>query len=156
MTARERKEYQARLLDMATRLQDADGRVAQEALRQTGGETSGQLSNVPMHMADVGTDAFEQEVSSSLLQNERQIHGEVAAALDRIENGTFGVCQNCGGEIGKARLDALPYTRYCVKCARRGGRRRSGFPADLAVSATRKRRGRRSHERICRLPSWLE
>jgi RNA polymerase-binding transcription factor DksA len=102
---------------MASRLQDADGRVAQEALRQSGGETSGQLSNVPLHMADVGTDAFEQEVSSSLLQNERQIQGEVAAALDRTEDGTFGLCQNCGGEIGKGRLDALPYTRYCVKCA---------------------------------------
>jgi RNA polymerase-binding transcription factor DksA len=117
MTSKEQDGYRARLLALASRLQDADGRVAQEALRQSGGETSGQLSNVPMHMADVGTDAFEQEVSSSLMQNERQIQEEVAAALDRIEQGTFGRCQNCGEDIGKGRLDALPYTRYCVKCA---------------------------------------
>ena len=117
MTPREHEQYRTRLLDMASRLRDADGRVAQEALRQSGGETSGQLSNVPIHMADVGTDAFEQEVSSSLLQNERQLQGEVAAALDRMEAGTFGRCQECGGAISKGRLNALPYTRYCVQCA---------------------------------------
>jgi DnaK suppressor protein len=117
MTGKERETYRARLLDMASRLHNADSRVAQEALRQAGGEASGQLSNVPMHLADVGTDAFEQEVSATLMQNERQIQGEVAAALERIETGTFGRCQRCGKDIAKGRLDALPYTRCCVECA---------------------------------------
>jgi RNA polymerase-binding transcription factor DksA len=117
MIRRQREKYRSRLLSMASRLQDADDRVAQEALRQSGGEASGQLSSVPMHPADVGTDAFEQQMNSSLMQNERQIQGEVAAALERIEEGTFGRCQNCDREISKERLKMLPYTRYCVKCA---------------------------------------
>jgi DnaK suppressor protein len=117
MTSREQEKHQQRLLAMATRLKDDDEGVASDALRQASGDVSGNLSNVPMHLADLGTDAFEQEMSASLLTNARQLQAEVAAALDRIENGTFGKCQQCGGEISGARLEALPYTRYCVDCA---------------------------------------
>jgi len=117
MTRDERENYRRRLVDLAARLQKDDDAVASEALRQVGGESSGNLSNVPMHLADQGTDAFEQEMSASLLMNERQMQTEVAAALDRLDQDKFGRCEHCGGEIGKGRLDALPYTRYCVDCA---------------------------------------
>jgi RNA polymerase-binding transcription factor DksA len=117
MTREERDGYRQRLLDMAARLRGADTRMGNEALRQAGGDASGNLSNVPLHLADMGSDAFEQEINTSLLRNEREIQTAVAAALDRIEQGTFGQCQQCGKEIGKGRLQALPYTRYCVDCA---------------------------------------
>lgn len=117
MTREERDGYRERLLDLAARLKGADDRVGNEALRQAGGDASGSLSNVPLHLADMGSDAFEQEINTSLLRNEREIQTAVAAALDRIEQGTFGQCQQCGKEIGKGRLQALPYTRYCVDCA---------------------------------------
>ena len=117
MTRDERENYRRRLVDLAARLRKDDAAMVGEALRQVGGDNSGGLSNVPIHLADQGTDAFEQEMSASLLQNGRQIQTEVAAALDRVEQDKFGLCERCGVEIGKGRLDAVPYTRYCVDCA---------------------------------------
>ncbi len=117
MTPEERDRYRQRLLVLAARLKGDEAGVSGEALRQAGGDASGNLSNVPLHLADIGTDAFEQEMSASLLQNERQMQTEVAAALDRIEQGTYGTCGRCGREIGKDRLQAVPYTLYCVDCA---------------------------------------
>src|SRR5436309_1384339 len=77
------------------------------------------LSNTPFHPADLGTDNYEQEVTLSLLENDEQVLEETAAALERIERGTFGVCENCNKEIGRERLQAVPYARYCINCARK-------------------------------------
>src|SRR2546426_6224896 len=93
--------------------------LANEALRRTGGEATGNLSNMPIHMADLGTDNFEQEFTLSLMQTEEQLLGEIAAALDRIKQGSFGLCEECKGAIPRARLQAVPYARHCVKCARK-------------------------------------
>jgi RNA polymerase-binding transcription factor DksA len=117
MTSEQREQYRQRLLSMAARLKNTDAAVGSEALRQIGGDASGNLSNVPLHLADVSTEAFEQEMSTSLLQNERQFQAEVAAALDRFEQGTFGRCEGCGQSISEGRLQAVPYTRYCLACA---------------------------------------
>ncbi|HTU17657.1 MAG TPA: TraR/DksA C4-type zinc finger protein [Gemmataceae bacterium] len=111
------KQYRRRLIEMGARLKNDESGVMEEALRQAGSGTSGNLSNVPMHLADLSTDAFEQEMSASLMTNVRQTQIEVAEALDRIESGTFGACEQCRRDIGEARLHAVPYTRYCVECA---------------------------------------
>jgi RNA polymerase-binding transcription factor DksA len=84
-----------------------------------GGEASGSLSNAPLHMADMGTDNFEQEMSFSLLENEQQTLEEVNDALDRIKAGSFGLCEDCQKPIPRPRLQALPYARFCVDCARK-------------------------------------
>jgi len=110
------EKYRQRLIELGERLKSDERGVMNEALRQPG-ETSGNLSNVPMHMADVGTETFEQEMSTSLLTNGRQLQIEVADALDRLDNGTYGKCQDCGSAIGASRLEVVPYTRYCVDCA---------------------------------------
>jgi RNA polymerase-binding transcription factor DksA len=117
MMRKEQETYRQRLLEMAARLKDLDESVANDALRQVSGDVSGNLSNVPMHLADLATDAFEQEMSASLLTNSRQLQTEVATALDRFEQGTFGKCEQCGCDISDGRLEAVPYTRYCVDCA---------------------------------------
>lgn len=117
MTHVQQENYRQRLLTMAARMKSDESGVANEALRQAGGEVSGNLSNVPMHMADIGTDTFEQEMSASLLTNARQLQTEVAAALDRLEQGSFGKCRQCGRDIAEDRLQAVPYTPYCVECA---------------------------------------
>jgi len=117
MKAVEVEKYRQQLFELGTRLKSDESGVMDEALRQAGGDASGNLSNVPMHLGDLGTEAFEQEMSSSLLTNGRQIQIEVADALDRIENGAFGTCEQCRSDIGAGRLQAVPYTRYCVECA---------------------------------------
>jgi RNA polymerase-binding transcription factor DksA len=69
-------------------------------------------------MADLGTASFEQQFTLSLMENEEQVLEEIAAAWDRIDHGTFGRCEECTKKIPKVRLLVLPYTRYCVECAR--------------------------------------
>jgi len=119
MTRAELDGYRQQLLDLRTRLKGDVSHLTNEALRKTGGEASGSLSNTPIHMADLGTDNFDQEFTLGLIQNEEQALDEIAAALDRLNQGTFGRCEECGKDIPKARLQALPYARYCVDCARK-------------------------------------
>jgi RNA polymerase-binding transcription factor DksA len=119
MTKTEQDRYRQLLLDLGKRLRQDLGELVEEALRKTGGEAAGSLSNAPIHLADLGSDTYEQEVSVSLLQNQDQTLQEIAAALNRIERGTYGRCEECGTEVSRERLQAIPYTRWCVACARR-------------------------------------
>jgi DnaK suppressor protein len=119
MTKAEIQSYKGRLLALRKRLGGDLSGLEQEARRPIGGEASGSLSDVPLHMADLGSDAYEEDLTLTLLQNEEQIGAEVNAALTRIEQGTFGRCEECQQEIPKERLEAVPYTRYCVQHARK-------------------------------------
>ena len=119
MTTAEIQYYRRQLLGLKKRLGGDLSELEEEALRGVGGEASGGLSDVPIHPADLGTENYEEEVLLGLLENEDQILTEINDALDRIEQGTFGRCENCGQEIGRERLKALPYARNCVLCARR-------------------------------------
>ena len=119
MTKAELETYGEALRSLRERLTGDVSHLADEALRARGGEASGSLSNAPLHMADLGTDNFEQEFTLSLLQNQEQALKEITDALERVRQGTFGRCEECEGAIPKARLQALPYTRHCVACARK-------------------------------------
>ena len=119
MTQAELDSFRQQLLDLRSRLRGDVSHLTSEALRKTGGEASGSLSNTPIHMADLGTDNFEQEFTLSLIESEEGRMKEINAALDRIEHGGFGRCEECQKAIPKARLQALPFTRFCVDCARK-------------------------------------
>jgi DnaK suppressor protein len=119
MSKAELASYRQTLLSLRRRLTGDVSHLADEALRAHGGEASGSLSNAPLHLADLGTDNFEQEFTLSLLQNQEQALEEITLALDRIDRGTYGKCEECQAAIPRARLQALPYTRYCVACARK-------------------------------------
>jgi RNA polymerase-binding protein DksA len=119
MTKTELESFRQQLQSLRHRLNGDVSHLADEALRRAGGEASGNLSNMPLHMADLGTDNFEQEFTLSLLENEEKSLDEINAALQRIDKGTFGVCEECQKPIPKERLRALPHTRYCVECARK-------------------------------------
>lgn len=115
--------YRQLLLDMRQRLDGDVSHLQDEALRHNQKDASGNLSSMPIHMADIGTDNFEQENTLNLLANEEQVLEEISSALDRIQDGSFGRCEECQGEIPKVRLDVLPYARYCVPCARKHEKR---------------------------------
>jgi DnaK suppressor protein len=119
MTREEMEPYHRNLVALLGRLRCDTSAVSAEALRTGGGEASGSLSNVPVHPADLGTDNFEQEMSIGLLENEQQLLEQTLAALDRVANGTYGRCQECGGAISAERLEALPYAPFCFACAER-------------------------------------
>jgi DnaK suppressor protein len=116
MSTAELASYRGKLLALRDRLAGDVSSLADEALNSEE-EASGNLSHVPIHMADLGT--YEREFTLGLLENEVQTLEEIAAALGRIEQGTFGHCEGCRKAIPKDRLHALPYARYCVECARR-------------------------------------
>jgi len=119
MTKADLDTYRASLVALRERHNGDVSHLADEALRRTGGGAAGNLSNMPIHMADLGTDNFEQEFTLSLLQNEEQLLEEIAAALDRMKQGAYGLCEECQAAIPKARLQAVPYARHCVACARK-------------------------------------
>ncbi len=75
------------------------------------------LSNLPIHMADVGSDNYEIENTLGLMDSERKLISEIDAALERIEDETYGICEGNNEPIPKERLRAIPWARYCVTCA---------------------------------------
>ena len=78
--------------------------------------TSEDRSTYSLHMADHGTDAMEKEKSQLLAQRGGDYIEYLNEALQRIEGGTFGVCRICNGEIGRARLEAVPTATQCIDC----------------------------------------
>lgn len=117
MKKADRKVYKERLLALRARLRGDVNAMANAALNKTRLEASGDLSSMPIHMADVGSDNFEQEFTLSLMENEEGTLAKIEAALERIEDGDYGACVECDKPIPKLRLNAIPYTPYCVKCA---------------------------------------
>lgn len=74
-----------------------------------------ELSSMPIHMADLGTDNFERELTLALLEGERTLLREIDEALERIRDKTYGICLATGKPIGKARLKAQPWAKYCME-----------------------------------------
>lgn len=109
--------YKTILLAMRARLRGDVHDMTDAALLKTRTEAAGDLSSMPIHMADIGSDNFEQEFTLKLLQSEETNLGRIDAALERIDQGAYGVCAKCGGRIPKARLNTLPYAIHCVTCA---------------------------------------
>jgi DnaK suppressor protein len=133
MTKTDLEKYRQQLLDLGKGLKGKVADLEHEALRKTGGDGTGNLSNVPVHMADLASDNFEQEVAIGLLETEEQRLEEIAEALQRIDSGSFGRCQECNKEISKERLRAVPYTRLCIDCANKAQEEtaRAGSPGNL-------------------------
>lgn len=105
-----------RLLNIRDRLLDDIEFHASDNLRRTQKEAASDLSAYSFHMADAGTDNFDREFALSMVSNEQELLNEVNAAIKRLENGTYGVCEVSGKPIPKARLEAIPWTRYTVEC----------------------------------------
>jgi DnaK suppressor protein len=121
MTKAEIDEYRRLLLTLKKRIAGDLSDLEEEALRPSGGEAAGNLSDVPIHPADLGTENFDEEIAVTLVVNEGRILSEINDALARIEQGTFGKCENCHQEISMDRLRVLPYAHYCIRCARHLG-----------------------------------
>lgn len=107
------KAYRDLLIQLQRRLQGDVAHLANAALSPGGVEHP----NAPIHMAEAGSDTFEQDFNLSLMQNDGQTLEAIAEALDRIQDGTYGVCAECSKVIPKMRLQAIPYASLCINCA---------------------------------------
>jgi DnaK suppressor protein len=117
MTKAELGAYKELLLSLRARLRGDVSQMAKTALKKSRAESNGDLSTMPIHMADIGSDNFEQEFTLSLMENEGVTLEQIETSLERIEEGTYGQCEECGVKIPKARLNAVPFATLCVRCA---------------------------------------
>lgn len=90
--------------------------IADDTLKKSQKDASGDISGYTYHMADVATDTYDREFSLGLASNERELLYELDDAMKKIEEGTFGICEECKQLITKTRLKAVVYCRLCVKC----------------------------------------
>lgn len=82
----------------------------------SGNDRGGDVSGHALHMADVATDMYDREFTLGLASTDRELLYQVNEALDRIEDGNFGVCASCKKTIPATRLKAIPHVRTCLKC----------------------------------------
>ncbi len=81
-------------------------------------DASGDLSGYAVHMADMATDSHERELSMNVASSEQAVIYQIDDALRRLEDGTYGVCQQCEKAIAMSRLKAVPHATHCVDCQR--------------------------------------
>ena len=112
------QSFRELLTGLRARLQGDLIQLTDEALRGGQSDAGGNLSHAPLHLADAATDNFDQEFDLSMIENEQETLVQVAEAIGRLDAGTFGRCLECGGAVARPRLQALPYTRTCIECAR--------------------------------------
>jgi len=117
MPSHEFSRFRRILESLAQRVRADAAETRQESLASGMGQAAGELSDMPTHLADRGTDEFLSEMNAALLENEQYLADEVRAALERIDAGSFGQCENCGQPISNDRLEAIPYARFCIRCA---------------------------------------
>jgi RNA polymerase-binding protein DksA len=114
LSPRELEHYRELLLAKRRELVGDMNSMETEALRTAGSN----LSNLPLHMADMGTDNYEQEFTLGLVEKDRNLLREINQALAKIQNGTYGICEGTGKPISKVRLEAYPWAKYSVEYAR--------------------------------------
>jgi DnaK suppressor protein len=118
MSAKEVQDFREKLLVKRREIVGDVNEIEGETLKKSRLDASGDLSSMPIHMADLGTDNYEQEFAIGLMDSERKLLSEIDDALRRIDKGNYGVCEGTGKPIAKARLEAKPWARYCVEYAR--------------------------------------
>ncbi len=79
-------------------------------------DSSVDVSSHALHMADVATDMYDREFNIGLASNDRELLSRIQTALKRIKDRTYGACAGCKKSIAVARLKAIPYAEYCLKC----------------------------------------
>lgn len=101
------QKYYRNLLDLRDRLLNQMSGLAKESAEE--------MDSYSLHMADSGTDNFDRDFALSLLSSDQDAIYEIDEALKRIQRGTFGICELTGKPIPRARLDAIPWTRFTVE-----------------------------------------
>ncbi|MCK4282741.1 MAG: TraR/DksA C4-type zinc finger protein [Candidatus Brocadiae bacterium] len=116
MNARERKQFRKMLIELKRKLTNNIGHLQNDALK-TAGETVDEWSGVPTeHMAERGSDNFVRDLMIKVLQDSDAELCDINVALEKLEAGTYGLCENCSGKLKKKRLRALPFARLCIEC----------------------------------------
>lgn len=111
LTSAELREFKTMLLERTRLLKGDLAGLEQETRTESSGESS-----APGHTAELASDESERDLSYGRMASQTEELKEIAAALDRIKDGSFGKCESCEGNIPKERLRAIAYARLCVPC----------------------------------------
>lgn len=115
MTVAQRKHLEARLLQERDRVTELLARFAERHEGDDDQDEAGDLTKMPLHMADQGTDTMQHELDAVMADRETATLADIDAALDRLyhDPAHFGICEQTGKEIPFARLDIVPWARTC-------------------------------------------
>jgi len=119
LTQEELDSYRGQLQELIGRLSGDVTSLEGQVAHGLGGESGGGLSNLPIHLADLGSASHQSSVGLALLAREEGMLDECNAALARLEGGTFGRCEGCQRAIARKRLRSVPFARHCIDCARK-------------------------------------
>jgi RNA polymerase-binding transcription factor DksA len=118
------KRYHKILIELRKSLTEGIERHSEETLKRSVKDDAGDLSSYGQHMADAGTDTFDRDFALSLVSNEQEALSEIEAAIKRIRDGTYGICEITAKPISKERLLAVPFTRYSAEAQKQIERNR--------------------------------
>jgi RNA polymerase-binding protein DksA len=113
VSALDTEQFRERLLEERRRVVDAIDNIHTENPGSLGDETD-EPTFQDNHLGDIATATFDREMASSLEENSTHVLAEIDAALARIDDGMYGICQRCGKPIGRERLEALPWATLCI------------------------------------------
>ena len=116
MTKKDLKHFEKRLLEEREKLIGELSHLERTALGQSQREQSGDLSAYSFHMADMGTDAMEREKAFLFASAEGRLLYHIDEALRKLYRGEYGKCEECGKQIARERLEAIPNARLCIVC----------------------------------------
>ena len=122
-TKNELKEFKKLVLKRKEEILDEIKHISEDTLKKSQKDAAGDISGYTYHMADVASDSYDRGFSLGLASNERESLYELDDALKKIEDGTFGTCEECKSPISKTRLKAVPFAKLCVKCQERKEKR---------------------------------
>ncbi len=109
------KRYHRLLVDLRSHLTEDIERHSEETLKRSAKDDAGDLSAYGQHMADAGTDTFDRDFALSMVASEQEALSEIDAAIKRIHDGSYGICEISQKPIAKERLLAVPFTRYSAE-----------------------------------------
>lgn len=112
------ERLKSKLLDMRKRLVNEVDNIKKNSLSRRD-VASGDVSAMPIHMADIGSDNYDKEFALDLIEGEQEELREIDGALARLEEGSYGTCQLCHETIAYQRLSALPFACLCIECKRK-------------------------------------
>jgi RNA polymerase-binding transcription factor DksA len=138
------RRYYRLLLDLRSHLTEEIERHSEETLKRSSKDDAGDLSAYGQHMADAGTDTFDRDFALSMVASEQEALSEIDAAIKRIHDGTYGICEITQKPIAKERLLAVPFTRNSAEAQkdlernRHRARTQAGLFGELGEESTGK------------------
>jgi DnaK suppressor protein len=116
MEKKELEKFKKILVEARTKIAGDLKHLENDSLNTNQRDASGDLSGYSFHMADMATDNFDREFTLGLASNEQQSLNMIDNALRKMDEGAYGVCEECQKPIAQKRLVAMPYARLCIKC----------------------------------------